>query len=112
LCRSFETKRSVHGYSAGEAIAANQICQSIRGWYGATNGGRGSGSPGLAWNSYSFHLVSLVMTESSVPSKMISSRSRPTVPNAPYVFTRSNGSNDVFMFCQQKMSLSTAVLLD
>ncbi len=41
---------------------------------------------------YSFHFVSPVMTGSSVPSKMISSRSRPTVPNAPYVFTRSSGS--------------------
>ena len=46
----------------GEAIAANQICQSIRGWYGATNGGRRLGSPGLALNSYSFHFVSPVMS--------------------------------------------------
>jgi len=31
FCRSFQMKWNVHGYSRGEAMAANQICQSIRG---------------------------------------------------------------------------------
>src|SRR3954469_21098598 len=83
LCRSFQTKCSVHGYSEGDDIAANQICQSIRGWYGATNGGRRFGSPGLALNSYSFHFVSSVTAGSVVPSNTISIRSCPTDPKAP-----------------------------
>src|SRR5436190_11363246 len=59
--------------------------------------GRRYGLPGLALNSYSFQLVFAVSTGSSVPSKTISILTCPTLPKAPYVFTRCNRLKEVFM---------------
>jgi hypothetical protein len=64
-------------------IAANQIAQSSRGWNGAMTHGRLRGSPGLHQKSYSFQAVSGPGVASAVPSKTISCRTSPTLPNAP-----------------------------
>ena len=64
-------------------IAANQIAQSSRGWNGAMTHGRRSGFPGLHQKSYSFQAVSAPTVASEVPSKTISCRTSPTLPNAP-----------------------------
>src|SRR5436190_16075592 len=48
---------------------------------------------------YGFQLDLSLVSSSIVPSKTRFKRSFPTLPNAPYVFTRSNGSKEVFMIC-------------
>ena len=73
--------------------------------------GRRSGSPGLHRNSYAFQAACSSGTASVVPSKTISLRSRPTVPNAPYVLTRSNGLNDVFITWSVENMLLTGARL-
>src|SRR5438874_11745142 len=83
---------------AGDS-AANHINQSKRRWYGATWGGRRLTSPGFPLNSYSRHSVADVIVVSSVPSTMTSSRSRVTLPKAPYVFTRCSELKLAFIDC-------------
>src|SRR5258706_15523434 len=65
------------------------------------------GSQVLQGNSYSFQIVALPISASSVPSNTISSRSRPTDPKAPYVFTSSSGSKEVFILCRAERRFVT-----
>src|SRR6185295_19274478 len=88
-----------------------QICQSRRYWYGATIHGRRSGFPGLHGNSYGLHCVSSPSTVSVVPSKTISSRTRPTDPKAPYVFTNDSRSKAPFIVCRDDRRFRTGFTL-
>ena len=58
------------------------IIKSVE-WYGEITHGRRSGSPGLQGNSYARHSLSGPGDHSSVPSRITSSRTRPTEPTAP-----------------------------
>src|SRR4051812_47423595 len=77
-CSSFHTRGTIHGSESGSDIAANHPCQSSRKWYGLIQQGRRFTSVGLHLNSYASHVC-----PSLEPSTGSSSRSRPTLPNAP-----------------------------
>src|SRR4051812_43892161 len=81
-------KRANQGAFSYVPSAANHICQSSRGWCGATHGGRRRTSPGWYLNSYGVHVV-----PSFDPSTMISGRVVVITAKRPYAFTLRNGAS-------------------
>jgi len=68
LCKSFQNKMEGPGYSAGEAMAANQICQSIE-LVGRDESRTAVWSPGFALKLVLFPFGIAVMTDPLFPRK-------------------------------------------